>query len=94
MDILFALVGLVMLLAMCAGAVILVIFMARKIGLLRPSVANAENAKSTDSGLNSYFGDVNWLNNTMLWRFALVAVLIAIMTVPLSMVNDLSLIHI
>ena len=88
MDILFALVGLVMLLAMCAGAVILVIFMARKIGLLRPSVANAENAKSTDSGLNSYFGDVNWLNNTMLWRFALVAVLIAIMTVPLSMVND------
>lgn len=88
MGILFGLVGLATMLAILAGVVVLVIFMARKVGLLKPSVDSGEDEQGASGIIKSYFGEVKWLGNAMVWRFALVAVLIALMTIPLSMVRD------
>ena len=88
MDILLGLVGLVTMLAICAGVIILAILMARKIGLLLPSQASGEVGHSDSGEGKNYFGDLKWFENSLLWRFVLIALLIAIMTIPLSMVKQ------
>ena len=88
MGILFGLVGLATMLAILAGVVVFVIFMARKVGLLKAAGNNIDAGQDQSNILKKVFGDIQWLGHSMFWRFALVAVLIALMTIPLSMVKD------
>jgi len=86
MGILFGLIGLIMMLVICAGVIILVIFMARKAGLLKQAVAtDGDGAKGS---IASYIVGLKWIGKSMVWRFSLVAILIALMTIPLAMVSD------
>jgi len=88
MGILFGLIGLIMMLAICAGVIILVIFMARKIGLLRQPDSTAVDGQGAIDPIKNYFSSIQWISKSMVWRFSLVAVLISIMTIPLAMVDD------
>jgi len=88
MDILFGLIGLTMMLAICAGVIILVIFMARKIGVLKHPDDNAIDGQDATGPSKTSFSGFQWISKSMVWRFSLVAILIAIMTAPLAMVDD------
>lgn len=88
MGILFGLVGLATMLAILAGVVVFVIFMARKVGLLKAAGNNIDAGQDQSNILKKVFRDIQWLGHSMFWRFALVAALIALMTIPLSMVKD------
>lgn len=88
MGILFGLIGLAMMLAICAGVIILVIFLARKAGLIKQADTSAVGGDGAKASISSYLVGLQWLGKSMAWRFSLVAVLIALMTIPLAMIND------
>jgi len=90
MGLLFSFIGLIMMLAMCVGVIILVIFLARKVGLLKLSEGEgAEEGQSRIRSLGSYLNDIKRFSHSIVFRFAIVALLIAVMTVPLDMVGSI-----
>lgn len=89
MEIIFSLIGLIIMLAMGAGVIILVIFMARKTGLISAvSDGDSDTNQGASQLIKNSFNGIEWLKNSLFWRFALVVILIVLMNIPLSMVND------
>ena len=88
MDILFGLIGLVIMLAIGAGGIVLVIFMARKTGLLKQVDSEGVEGQDTGDTIKTYLNHIPGFKNALIWRFGLVVFIIAIMTIPLSMVEE------
>ncbi len=86
MEIIFGLIGLLFLLAGMAGIVFFAIFMARKIGFLKPST---EGMRTEGNNVKSYLSDFKRLNSSLIFRFGLIAVLVGLMNIPLGMVADI-----
>jgi len=86
MGVLFGLIGIVFMLAIFVGVVFFAIFMARKIGLLKPS--DDEEGDEGRLGLKSYLSDFKNLSDSLIFRFVIIAALVGIMTIPLDMVSD------
>ncbi len=86
MDIIFSLIGILFLLAILAGFVFIAIFIARKIGLIAKS---AVNEIGTEQGtVKSYLADLKHLNQSLIFRFGIISLLVVLMNSPLSMVSD------
>jgi len=81
MDILFGLIGLLFLLAMLVGGLVIMIFIAKKIGLIK-------TAESSATGIQSHLTDLKQLNNHLAFRFGLIILLVGLMNIPLTMVSD------
>lgn len=88
MGILFGLIGLIMMLAICAGIIVLVIFIARKAGILKQGDDSNDSPDSKKS-INNYLGSIKWFRKSVAWRFAFIAFLVAVIAVPLEMVTDI-----
>ena len=88
MGVLFGLVGLIIMLAIGAGVVVFVIFMARKAGLLKQIDSETGDGQITDNLMLNIIKGFKWLKESLVWRFGLVVILIALMTIPLGMVKD------
>ena len=90
MEILFGLVGLLFLLSILAGFVFFAIFIARKMGIIKVrKVTNTDGETSEAVGITSYLTDLKQLNNTLLFRFIVIGILIGLMTMPLGMISKL-----
>lgn len=88
MGILFSLIGLIIMLAIGAAVIVLVIFMARKAGLLKQVDSDSSDGQITDNLMTNIIKGFKWLKGSLVLRFGLVVILIAIMTVPLGMVKE------
>ena len=95
MEIIFGLIGLVFLIVVFAGFVFLAIFLARKIGLLKtiggdeegePGESDSQNYKQS---ISEYAADFKKLSDSLVFRFIMIAVLIALMMLPLNMVSEI-----
>ncbi len=89
MEIIFGLIGLVFMLAIFAGVIFFAIFMARKIGLLKPSDDEVGENGEKIAGLKRYLSDFKQLSDSLIFRFGIIAVLVGVMTIPLGMVRDI-----
>jgi len=87
-EIIMGLVALLFFISVLAGVIFFAIFMARKIGLIKAS-ESVEGERANNGVVASYFNDFKKLSDSLLFRFAIIAVLIGIMTIPLDMVNDI-----
>ena len=82
MAILFGLIGLVLMLAVCVGVIFLIIFLARKLGLIG-------KGDHTENGLlNGRSINFKSIGNSINVRIVVVVILIVLMTIPLGMVKD------
>ncbi len=94
MDIIFGLIGLIFLIVVLAGFVFLAVFLARKIGLLKPPEYDEDGNKIESSGqknkafIGSYVTDFKKVSDSLIFRFVTIAFLIGIMMIPLNMVSD------
>jgi len=88
MSVVFGLIALLFSLAVFAGVVFFVIFMARKIGLLKPSDGEGVDGENNGSGFKSYMVDIKRLSDSLVFRFIMIAALVGIMMIPLGMVSD------
>jgi len=87
MDIIAGLFGLLFFITILAGLLFFTIFMARKIGLIKPSLSlDGENEANF---IQSYFYDFKKLSHSLVFRFIIIAVLIGVMTIPLGMVSEI-----
>jgi len=86
MDIIGSLIGLFFLIVIFAGFLFFAIFMARKIGLIKVSESPDGEQQNL---IKSYTSDLKNLSGSLLFRFITIAVLIGVMTIPLSMVSDI-----
>jgi len=90
MSIVFGLIGIVFMLAIFAGVVFFAIFMARKIGLLKPAESDGGEGEGSEyGGIKSYLADFKRLSESLIFRFGIIAVLVGVMTIPLNMVSDI-----
>ena len=89
MSVVFGLIGLLFALAIFAGVVFFAIFMARKIGLLKPSDGKDGEGDNHGSGFKSYLADFKHLSDSLIFRFITIAALVGMMTIPLGMVGDI-----
>ena len=86
MDIIAGLFGLLFFITVLAAVLFFAIFMARKIGLIKPT----ESAEGeTNHFIQSYLADFKKLSDSLIFRFIIIAVLIGVMTIPLSMVSEI-----
>ncbi len=88
MGILFGLIGLLIMLALFAGLIVLIIFIARKAGMLKQADGSIDEGETALGAVKNYVSNVQWIQKSMAWRFFLVAILIGLMTTPLSMVES------
>ncbi len=88
MSILFSVIGLLIMLAIFAGVIVLVVFLARKAGLVKAVDRKTVEGEITENSVKVYLGNFQWIQKSMVWRFFLVALLIGFMTTPLSMVES------
>lgn len=84
MDIIFSIIGLLFLLALLLGFVFLILFIARKAGIIKVSENGEGEGVSTVTG---YIRDLKVANHSLLFRFIVIAVLIGLMTIPVNMVE-------
>ncbi len=89
MSVVFGLIALLFTLVVFAGVVFFAIFMARKIGLLKPSDGEEGEGDNHGSGFKSYLADFKRLSDSLIFRFVTIAVLVGMMTIPLGMVSDI-----
>ena len=80
MDVIFELIGVLMLIAMLAVIVFIGIFLARKVGILP---AKTED----DNGAISMLYNIGRLKSSLLLRFVIIAVLVLFMSIPLDMIK-------
>ena len=94
MDIIFGLIGLIFLIVVLAGFVFLAIFLARKIGLLKPPEYDEDGNKiesldqKNTAFIGNYVTDFKKISDSLIFRFVTIAFLIGIMMIPLNMVSD------
>jgi inner membrane protein len=74
-------------LALFAGVIFFVIFMARKIGLVKSFGGDIENGEGQGS-IKSYLSDFKDLSDSLVFRFGIIAVLVGVMTIPLGLVGE------
>ena len=95
MEIIFGLIGLCFLVVVFVGFVLLAIFLARKIGLLKnvevgedgePIESSSQNYKKS---ISAYAADFKNLSDSLVFRFITIAVLIGLMMLPLNMVSEI-----
>ncbi|PHS32638.1 MAG: cell envelope integrity protein CreD [Methylophaga sp.] len=86
MEYIFGLIGILFLLAGLAGIVFFALFMARKVGFFKP---NPDGYVGNGNGVKRYLSDFKRLSNSLVFRFGLIAVLVGLMNIPLSMVEDI-----
>jgi inner membrane protein len=86
-EIIFGLIGIVFMLAIFAGVIFFAIFMARKIGLLKPS-EDDEDGDGNRNAIKSYLSDFKRLSDSLIFRFGIIAVLVGVMTIPLGLVRE------
>jgi len=87
MDLLLSSIGIIFLLAFLAGVIFFALFMAKKAGLIKP-LENSENA-SGESTIQIYARHVRKLNDSLIFRFTLIALLVGLMNIPLGMVEEI-----
>lgn len=85
MSVIFSLISILFLVAILIGVVLFIIFMARKIGLLAIPIDKEGNPQSSMKGLTSKLA---LKTDSLAFRFGIIAILVAIMTIPLGMVTD------
>lgn len=93
MEIIFGLIGLLFLVVVFAGFVFLVIFLARKVGIIK----TINDADGSDEGIEQnhnqsislYSDSFKKISHSFVFRFITIAVLIWLMMLPLSMVGDI-----
>ncbi len=86
MDIIFGLILMLFLITILIGVVLFIVFIARKIGLISTPV-NAEGEQK--NSLKLLFAELATKTNSLGFRFAIIAILVAIMTIPLQMVSEI-----
>ncbi|MEE9327530.1 MAG: cell envelope integrity protein CreD [Cocleimonas sp.] len=90
MDIIGTLIGFFFLITLFAGLLFFVIFMARKIGLIQVTETEESGREGGQQNvIKSYLADVKHLSDSLIFRFITIAILIGVMTIPLSMVSDI-----
>ena len=95
MGIIFGLIGLLFLIVIFTGFVFLAIFLARKIGLLKTSEGDeggeigATGGNNYKQSMRAYASDFKKLSESLVFRFITIAVLIALMMMPLNMVSEI-----
>ena len=93
MEILFGLFSLLFMLAIGAGVVMVLVLMARKLGLtLSKNDVDNNDQETNHNGepiVKSNAFNIQWLKNSIAMRFGLVAILIILMNIPLDMVKDI-----
>ncbi len=83
MDILFTLIGILFLISALAGFIFFIIYMARKIGLLK--APDGDGQTDTLGELNRYFQSAK---NKLAFRFIVIAALTLLLNIPLQEVTD------
>ncbi|MCK5810101.1 MAG: cell envelope integrity protein CreD [Cocleimonas sp.] len=86
MGFIFSLISMLFLLTILAGVVIFIVFMARKIGILNIPVDSEGKPLSSTKDLMSQLMSKT---DSLAFRFGIIAILVAIMTIPLGMVSDI-----
>lgn len=86
MEMLFSLIGIIFMLALLAGIIFFTIFMAKKAGLL--AAPSNPDTDSNESTFHSYAQQLKKLNSSLIFRFAVIVILVGLMNIPLSMVTD------
>ncbi len=86
MSFIFSLISMLFLVAILIGVVLFIVFMARKIGVLTPPVDAEGNQQNSLKALFSWFSSKS---HSLGFRFGIIAILVAIMTIPLEMVNEI-----
>lgn len=87
MDVMVGLIGLLFFIVVLAGCLFFGIFMARKIGLIKPNPEEGE--ESSGFNLHSSFHDIKNVSDSLVFRFITIVILIGVMTIPLGMVSDI-----
>ncbi len=86
MGFIFSLISMLFLLAILAGVVLFVVFMARKLGILNTPVDSEGNQLNNAKALLSQLAAKT---DSLVFRFGIIAVLVALMTIPLGMVSEI-----
>ncbi len=96
MSIIFGLFGILFLFAVLAVIVLVIIFLARKTGILSSPDIPQPDDENNDSPLvhsqhylKSYLQDFRTLSQSLFFRFIIIATLVGLMTIPLNMVNQI-----
>lgn len=95
MSIIFGLIGLIFLVVILAAFIFLAIFLARKIGLIKTAEKGEDgefiepNSPNYKQSLSSYASDLKRLSDSLVFRFITIAVLIALMMLPLNKVSEI-----
>jgi len=89
MGIIAGLMGLIFLVIIIALFLFAAIFMARKVGLLKtPEIVEGATTPEGQHMVKRYVADLKNISDSLVSRFILIAVLIGLMTIPLSLVSD------
>ncbi|WP_299876034.1 cell envelope integrity protein CreD [uncultured Cocleimonas sp.] len=89
MGIIAGLMGLIFLVIIIALFLFAAIFMARKVGLLKtPEIVEGATTPHGQHMVKRYVADLKNISDSLVFRFILIAVLIGLMTIPLSLVSD------
>lgn len=89
MEIIFSLIAIVFFTIVLFGFLFFTLFMAKKIGLIKSqSVEGEEGETSSKINLKGTLDDLKNLSDTLVFRFITIVILIAVMMIPLGMVND------
>jgi len=86
MDVLFGLIGLVIMLAIGASLIIIVIALAKKTGLMELFSSKKEDGEQADQ-TDDVGNKIQNIKDSILLRFVLISILTAVMVIPLSMVD-------
>jgi inner membrane protein len=86
MSLIFSLISILFLIVILAGVVLFVVFMARKVGILN-TPADSDGNQLND--VKTLFNQLLAKTDLLVFRFGIIAVLVAIMTIPLGMVSDI-----
>ena len=89
MEIIFGLIGIIFMLVIFAGVIFFAIFLARKIGFLKPLDGKEGQKGDVVGSFKSYLSDFKQLSDSLVFRFGIIAVLVGVMTIPLGMVSDI-----
>jgi inner membrane protein len=86
MSFIFSLISMLFLIVILAGVVLFVVFMARKVGILN-TPADGDDSQLNDA--KTLFNQLLAKTDSLVFRFGIIAVLVAIMTIPLGMVSEI-----
>lgn len=82
MNSVFSLLGLALLLLVCIGGILLLVFLGRKLGFISPKMVDGV----TESG-GGFQPQINYKESKVI-RYGLVGFLVALLSIPLAMVSD------